>query len=170
MAKKIVLWVILFLCQACSNLLDTPSKLGVWSLVSSTDKEQEYYQIKIEKEQITRLFEHGNVLIDKNTIKGNQVMLMGYPLNIELLQADKLRISDDTITHIFQRIELIEDCFCTDCRFFSKKFNYLINATNPNDSLKINQLKNEMWAHFSGDIHFEEDLKGLEDIIIEFKE
>lgn len=166
--KNLMALMVFSMLISCSKNPNTPTERGVWSLVSSTDKNDRYYQIKIDKNEIIRLFEHGDIIQDKNTITGTQLFLSSHPLTIQLLQPDKLEISDNSTTHIFQRIELIEDCYCTDFRFFHNKFNFEINSiTSHRDSSKIDSLKNVMWDYFSGDIHFKSDLEGVEDIIIE---
>ncbi len=152
MKNSLLILSILFLHSCSSQKPNTPID-GTWSLISSNDQTDEYYQLQIDDSKVQRLFTHGiqennRILLDDGYI----VFLEQYKLNLKVLSKDEIQISDEETTHTLKKIVPKPYCFCIDPYFYHRKFNFDIRQTNPTDSLRIQEIKDKMWENFNGNI------------------
>lgn len=126
---------------------------GTWSLISSNEDTDEYYQLKINNAKVQRLFIHGIQENNQISLDDRYIIFSDeYKLNLTVLSKDKIEISDGETNHSLKRITPKPYCFCIDPYFYHRKFNYDIRQTSPTDSLQIQKIKDKMWENFSGNI------------------
>lgn len=152
--KRYLILLIIIVAQSCinnTNKLDN-NFYGTWSLSSSNDKNDEYYQIKINTDNIERLYLDG-LIAEKNKLeKGKILFLNKHPVSLKKRSNDELEISDGETYHLLRRVNLESSCFCIDANFFHRKFSYEIRQLEERDSLKTTKLKSQIWEHFKEDI------------------
>lgn len=154
MTKKLLLLCFLSSMISCwsTSIIDKHPLIGEWSLVSSTNVNDEYYQVKIEKNKLTRLYKHGDILVDNYTLGEYKVKLSGYDVDLILVDDTTLLIKDNSTSQKFQKITQPTDCFCIGGDFFYRKFNFDASHTNRSDTMRIDSLKNVMWEYFGSGI------------------
>lgn len=129
---------------------------SIWTLISSTNTEEEYFRLKLSKDTITILFEMSDYRHFPSKILSERKLNMNDTEYYATLSGNQMILTNmrDTSEQLFfEQIDPVLDNFKVTTDFIVSKYNFGLNNLKEPDSLLVDSLKQRLLDKILGNIN-----------------